>query len=83
MYKKEDPQAAARCLDIAVNHYTSKGNFRRAATQKQNLAELYEVEIGDQKAAIEHYTLAASWFESDNAEAYVSPSMFIGVHTDS
>lgn len=82
VYKKEDPQAAARCLDIAVNHYTSKGNFRRAATQKQNLAELYEIEIGDQKAAIEHYTLAASWFESDNAEAYVLLTLLEDAHTD-
>ncbi len=71
MYRKTDPLDAARCLDIAINHYTAKGNFRRAATHKQNLAECYEVEIGDQKKAIESYELAASWFESDNAEAYV------------
>lgn len=69
VYRKEDPQAAARCLDIAITHYTSKGNFRRAATQKQNLAEVYELELGDQKAAMESYETAASWFESDNAEA--------------
>lgn len=50
---------------------TSKGNFRRAATHKQNLAEIYELEIGDQKKAIESYELAANWFENDNAEACV------------
>jgi tetratricopeptide (TPR) repeat protein len=71
VYRKTDPLDAARCLDVAINHYTAKGNFRRAATHKQNLAECYEVEIGDQKKAIESYELAASWFESDNAEAYV------------
>ena len=71
VYRKTDPLDAARCLDVAINHYTSRGNFRRAATHKQNLAECYEVEIGDQKKAIESYELAASWFESDNAEAYV------------
>ena len=48
-----------------------KGNFRRAATHEQNLAEMYEVEIGDQKRAIGAYATAAEWFESDNAEAYV------------
>ncbi|KAE9375756.1 TPR-like protein [Stipitochalara longipes BDJ] len=69
VYRKSDPLDAARCLDVAINHYTAKGNFRRAATHKQNLAECYEVEIGDQKKAIESYELAASWFESDNAEA--------------
>jgi len=69
VYRKTDPEDAARVIEIAINHYTSKGNFRRAATQKQNVAEVYEVEIGDQKRAIEAYELAASWFESDNAEA--------------
>ncbi|KAF7952343.1 uncharacterized protein EAE97_001840 [Botrytis byssoidea] len=69
VYKKGEPLDAARCLDVAINHYTSKGNFRRAATHKQNLAEVYEMEIGDMKKAIESYELAASWFEADNAEA--------------
>jgi alpha-soluble NSF attachment protein len=53
----------------AINHYTMKGNFRRAATHQQNLAEVYEVELGDQKRAVEAYETAAGWFESDNAEA--------------
>lgn len=69
VYRKSDPEDAARVLDIAINHYTAKGNFRRAATHKQNLGEVYETELGDTKKAIESYELAASWFESDNAEA--------------
>lgn len=69
VYRKTDPQDAARVLETVVNHYTAKGNFRRAATQKQNLAEVYETELHDQKKAMESYELAASWFESDNAEA--------------
>jgi alpha-soluble NSF attachment protein len=69
VYKKTDPVDSARVLDLAINHYTSKGNLRRAATHKQNLAQIYEIDIGDQKKAIENYELAASWFESDNAEA--------------
>lgn len=72
VYKKTDPLDAARCLDVAIHHYTLKGNFRRAATHKQNLAELYEVELGDNRKAIESYELAAGWFEADNAEAYVA-----------
>lgn len=75
VYRKTDPLDAARCLDVAINHYTSKGNFRRAATHKQNLAEVYETEIGDTKKAMESYELAASWFESDNAEAYVATGL--------
>ena len=68
-YRKDDPEDAARCLEQAINHYTVKGNFRRAATHKQNLAELYEVELGDQKRAAEAYETAAGWYENDNAEA--------------
>lgn len=56
-------------LQQAINHYTSKGNFRRAATQQQNLAEIYEVEIADDKRAVEAYETAANWFEADHAEA--------------
>ncbi|KAI9724219.1 MAG: vesicular-fusion protein S17 [Chrysothrix sp. TS-e1954] len=67
--RKDDPETAATVLQKAINHYTSKGNFRRAATQQQNLAELYENEVGDQKRALEAYETAASWFESDNATA--------------
>lgn len=68
-YRKDAPEEAARCLEQAIGHYTMKGNFRRAATHKQNLAELYEVEIGDQKRAAEAYETAAGWYENDNAEA--------------
>jgi len=68
-YKKDDPEAAARCLDKAIAHYCSKGNFRRAATHKQNLAELYEVELGDNTRAAAAYEEAAGWYEGDNAEA--------------
>ncbi|RFU26733.1 hypothetical protein B7463_g9599, partial [Scytalidium lignicola] len=68
VYRKEHPQDAARCLDIAINHYAQKGNLRRAATQKQNLAELYE-EVGDMKNALDSYAVAADWFSGDNAEA--------------
>lgn len=60
-------------LSTAIQHYVLKGNLRRAATQQQHLAEVYEVELGDQKQALEAYEKAAEWFESDNAEAYVFP----------
>ena len=68
VYRKTDPEDAVRVIEIAISNYTAKGNFRRAATHKQNQAETYE-EMGDQKRAMEAYDLAASWFESDNAEA--------------
>lgn len=68
-YRKSDPEDAARVLSQAIAHYTSKGNFRRAATNQQNLAEIYELELQDMKRAIEAYEVAAGWFEGDNAEA--------------
>lgn len=69
VYRKDSPNDAARVLATAIQHYTSKGNFRRAATHQQNLAEVYELEIGDQKKALQAYETAAQWYESDNAEA--------------
>nr|OQO28879.1 hypothetical protein B0A51_03206 [Rachicladosporium sp. CCFEE 5018] len=68
-YKKDEPEDAARVLEQAISHYTSKGNFRRAAGHKQNLAELYETELGDNKRAADAYETAAGWYETDNAEA--------------
>ncbi|KAL1954444.1 hypothetical protein VTO42DRAFT_1168 [Malbranchea cinnamomea] len=69
VYRKTDPEDAARVLQKAIEHYITKGNFRRAATHQQNLAELYEVELGDEARALEAYEKAAEWFEGDNAEA--------------
>lgn len=73
VYRKSDPEDAARVLTSAINHYVLRGNLRRAATQQQYLAELYEVELGDMKKALEAYEKAAEWFEGDNAEAYEFP----------
>jgi alpha-soluble NSF attachment protein len=72
-YRKDDPEAAARCLDKAIAHYCSKGSFRRAATHKQNLAELYEVELGDNTRAAAAYEEAAGWYESVSFDA---PTVF-------
>lgn len=69
-YRTTDPEDAARVLQLAITHYTLKGNFRRAAGQQDNLAKCYEQDIGDNKRAIAAYEKAGDWFESDNAEAY-------------
>ncbi|KAL7276170.1 vesicular-fusion protein S17 [Rhizina undulata] len=68
-YKRTDPMDAARVLEGAISHYAQRGNFRRAATHQQNLAELYEQDIGDIKRAIDAYEVAGDWFQGDNAEA--------------
>lgn len=76
VYKQESPEDAVRCLDFSIQQYCKKGNFRRAAQHKENLAEVLETQIGDIKRALEAYELAAGWYESDNAAAYVKPSTY-------
>lgn len=72
VYRKTDPQDAVRVLSSAIHHYISKGNFRRAANQQQNLGEVFEIEIGDPKKALDAYEKAADWYENDNSQAYVA-----------
>ncbi|KAI0181461.1 TPR-like protein [Hypoxylon sp. FL1284] len=69
VYRKENPEDAVRCLEVAVTQYCKRGNFRRAAQHKENMGEVYETELGDTKAALECYETAAGWYEGDNAAA--------------
>ena len=68
VYKEGYPEDAARCLTQAIDHYVYKGNYRRAATQKQSLAEMYE-QNKDTVNARSAYSETAQWFEDDNAPA--------------
>jgi len=68
-YSKNAPQDAVRALEKTVNHYVLKGQERRAAQHAQNLAETYEVELGDQDGALKWYRKTAEWYDSDNADA--------------
>lgn len=71
VYRTESPEDAARCLEFAIDRYCAKGNFRRAASHKESLAEVYEQQLGDAKTALACYETAAGWYEGDNATAYV------------
>ncbi|KAL5594341.1 hypothetical protein BROUX41_001280 [Berkeleyomyces rouxiae] len=68
-YRKDDPAAAARCVEATIQQYCSRGNFRRAAGHQESLAEIYDTELGDTKKALEAYEQAAGWYEGDNAPA--------------
>lgn len=58
---------------FAPNHICAIINFLgRAARQNDDLAELYENEIGDTKRAMEAYATSGEWYEGDNAEASVN-----------
>lgn len=67
-YRDTCPEDAARCLSQAIDHYLDEGNFRRAARQKEDLAELYD-KNGDKKNARSAYEAAAQWYEGDGAPA--------------
>lgn len=79
VYRKESPQEAVKCLDFAINQYCTKGNFRRAASHKESLGELYEVELGDMKGALAAYEASAGWYEGDGATAYVDPLLLVSI----
>jgi len=79
-YRTSDPNAAVRCIDQSIQRYCVKGNFRRAASHKENLGELYETELNDPRAAADCYETAAGWYEGDNAQAYVAFHIHFGYY---
>lgn len=68
-YRREDPQKCISVLELAVERFTRRGNFRRAATYRQQVAEIYELELMDAPRAMEAYDQAAEWLANDNAES--------------
>jgi alpha-soluble NSF attachment protein len=69
VYRKDFPEDAVRCLDLAIKRYTAKGNFRRAASHMENMADVVETQLGDLKRAMKCYNDAAHWYEDDWAKA--------------
>ncbi|KAK3397204.1 putative vesicular-fusion protein sec17 [Sordaria brevicollis] len=69
VYRKDAPDSAVRCVEAAIKQYTMAGNFRRAASHKENQAEVYENELDNKPEAIKAYTTAAEWYENDGAVA--------------
>jgi len=68
-YKLEDPASAARVLEKAIEFFTLRGQFRRAANFKMDIAQIYEEELFDMPKALQSYQDAGDWFESDSAQA--------------
>lgn len=68
-YKKEDAARCVQMLEHAIDRFTKRGNFRRGATYRQQVAEIYEQELMDAPKAMEAYETAAEWLASDNAES--------------
>lgn len=68
-YRKEYPQDAARVLQEAINLFTKRGGFRRAADYEMDLGAIYETDLKDLDGAITAYGNAGEWYYQDNAEA--------------
>ncbi|KAL2827700.1 soluble NSF attachment protein [Aspergillus pseudoustus] len=69
VYRMCNLDDAVRVLSSVIQHYVVKGNRRRAATEKHNLAEIYELELRDIHKALEAYEQAGKWFKVDNSPA--------------
>ncbi|ODV88417.1 hypothetical protein CANCADRAFT_4554 [Tortispora caseinolytica NRRL Y-17796] len=68
-YRQSSAPDAARVLGRAIQLFTERGQFRRAANYKQDLAALYETELGDLEQAVMCYEDAGEWFAGDGADA--------------
>lgn len=64
-----DATEAADSLVCAVDLFTKKGQFRRAANFKFELGEIYEQDLNDYKKAINCFETAAEWYSQDQAIA--------------
>lgn len=73
----EDSQNAARLLKLAVTHYTAKGNFRRAASYEEKLADILE-KAGDTRGAIEGFEQAGTWYKVEGS-VQMANKMFLKV----
>ena len=68
-YRKEDSSKCIQMLEHAIDRFTKRGNFRRGANYRQQVAEIYEQDLMDAPKAMEAYETAADWLASDNAES--------------
>ncbi|SMN20867.1 similar to Saccharomyces cerevisiae YBL050W SEC17 Peripheral membrane protein required for vesicular transport between ER and Golgi [Maudiozyma saulgeensis] len=64
-----DATEATEALVCAVDLFTKKGQFRRAANFKFELGEMYEQDLSDFKKAIDCFETAAEWYSQDQAIA--------------
>jgi alpha-soluble NSF attachment protein len=47
-----------------------KGRFSSAASNQKQVAEIYEIDLGDFKAAMDAYETAAEWYAGEDSNAY-------------
>ncbi|EEB09687.1 alpha SNAP [Schizosaccharomyces japonicus yFS275] len=68
-YRRDEPAEAIRVLSMAIELFTRRGNFRRAANYKMDIGTVLEQDLSDPKGALAAYEEAGEWFMNDQAEA--------------
>jgi alpha-soluble NSF attachment protein len=53
----------------AIEIYTDMGRFTMAARHHQNIAEIYESEVGDLEQAVKHYEQASDYFRGEESNS--------------
>lgn len=68
------PAQAAESLAKSIDIFTRRGQFRRGANFKFELAELQEQQLQDYPSAIANYETAGDWYLQDQAIALSNKS---------
>lgn len=68
------PTKACESLKKAIEIFTRRGQFRRGANFKFELAEILEMDLQEYSKAIENYETAGDWYAQDQALALANKS---------
>ncbi|KAJ1919421.1 vesicular-fusion protein S17 [Mycoemilia scoparia] len=67
--KKEYPQDAINASEKAIKIMVDGGRFYMAASQKKEVAKIYEIDILDKASAKKAYEVAADWYMGEDSKA--------------
>ena len=63
------------CLTKAIEVYTDMGRFNIAAKHHENIAVIYENDVGDLQKSMEHYEQATDYFKVKNPPTNASSDL--------
>lgn len=67
-FKKTNPEESIKSLEKAVEIHSDMGRFTSVAKHHENIAEIYEKEVGNQEKAIDHYQHAADFYAGEESK---------------
>lgn len=73
-YKSSNPSRACESLEKAIDIFTRKGQLRRGAYFKYELAEIQELDLNDCSGATKNFETAGDWYLQDQAVALANKS---------